>query len=143
MSPLCTAGRLVGNLQQVFSAVQCSQQTLMAETHVSYRVLHRDLKPQNLLLDRQNNSLKLADFGLARAFGIPVRAYTHEVCKLRCIDFSRLVASLWKCTHPHPELHVHTGCDTVVPCTRDSAGSQTLLDSSRCLVTWLHLCRDD
>ena len=42
-------------------------------------VLHRDLKPQNLLIDRQNNILKLADFGLARAFGIPVRAYTHEV----------------------------------------------------------------
>ena len=42
------------------------------------RVLHRDLKPQNLLIDRQNNALKLADFGLARAFGLPVRAYTHE-----------------------------------------------------------------
>jgi serine/threonine protein kinase len=41
-------------------------------------VLHRDLKPQNLLIDRQNNALKLADFGLARAFGLPVRAYTHE-----------------------------------------------------------------
>lgn len=26
--------------------------------------------------------LKLADFGLARAFGIPVRAYTHEVVTL-------------------------------------------------------------
>ena len=37
------------------------------------------MKPQNLLIDRQNNYLKLADFGLARAFGIPVRAYTHEV----------------------------------------------------------------
>jgi serine/threonine protein kinase len=43
------------------------------------RVLHRDLKPQNLLIDRAANQLKLADFGLARAFGIPVRAYTHEV----------------------------------------------------------------
>ncbi len=41
-------------------------------------MLHRDLKPQNLLIDRQNNALKLADFGLARAFGLPVRAYTHE-----------------------------------------------------------------
>ncbi|GBF90273.1 hypothetical protein Rsub_02379 [Raphidocelis subcapitata] len=42
------------------------------------RVLHRDLKPQNLLIERASNQLKLADFGLARAFGIPVRAYTHE-----------------------------------------------------------------
>eukprot|EP00882_Tetradesmus_deserticola_P018983 GHRQ01020422.1.p1 GENE.GHRQ01020422.1~~GHRQ01020422.1.p1 ORF type:complete len:196 (+),score=54.30 GHRQ01020422.1:883-1470(+) len=49
---------------------------------VSCSILHRDLKPQNLLIDRQHNQLKLADFGLARAFGIPVRAYTHEVVTL-------------------------------------------------------------
>jgi cyclin-dependent kinase 2 len=48
----------------------------------AHRVLHRDLKPQNLLIDKSTNKLKLADFGLARAFGIPVRAYTHEVVTL-------------------------------------------------------------
>jgi len=42
------------------------------------RVLHRDMKPQNLLID-QNGGIKIADFGLARAFGIPIRVYTHEV----------------------------------------------------------------
>jgi len=47
----------------------------------SRRVLHRDLKPQNLLINRRG-ALKLADFGLARAFGIPVRHYTHEVVTL-------------------------------------------------------------
>jgi serine/threonine protein kinase len=46
-----------------------------------HRVLHRDLKPQNLLINR-DGELKLADFGLARAFGISDRSYTHEVVTL-------------------------------------------------------------
>ena len=46
-----------------------------------HKVLHRDLKPQNLLINREG-LLKLADFGLARAFGIPVKNFTHEVVTL-------------------------------------------------------------
>lgn len=45
-------------------------------------MLHRDLKPQNLLINVEHGQLKLADFGLARAFGIPVRSLTHEVVTL-------------------------------------------------------------
>ena len=45
------------------------------------RVLHRDLKPQNLLINTQGQ-LKLADFGLARAFGIPVNTFSNEVVTL-------------------------------------------------------------
>ncbi|CAH8584332.1 unnamed protein product [Dicrocoelium dendriticum] len=46
------------------------------------RVIHRDLKPQNILVDIGRKIVKLADFGLARAFGIPVRVLTHEVVTL-------------------------------------------------------------
>ncbi|TGO09887.1 hypothetical protein BTUL_0151g00290 [Botrytis tulipae] len=45
------------------------------------RVLHRDLKPQNLLINMKGQ-LKLADFGLARAFGIPVNTFSNEVVTL-------------------------------------------------------------
>lgn len=44
----------------------------------SKRVLHRDLKPQNILISDQTE-LKIADFGLARLFSIPNRPYTKEV----------------------------------------------------------------
>ncbi|CAJ0752379.1 8757_t:CDS:10 [Entrophospora sp. SA101] len=47
----------------------------------SRRIFHRDLKPQNLLITADDN-LKIADFGLARAIGVPMRPYTHQVITL-------------------------------------------------------------
>ena len=68
-----------------------------------HRILHRDLKPQNLLVDNEghikvinysqfflsflyfinhNMLLQLADFGLARFFNFPIRPFTHEVVTL-------------------------------------------------------------
>lgn len=45
------------------------------------RVMHRDLTPQNLLID-QFGRIKVADFGLGCYFQVPMRTLTHEVVTL-------------------------------------------------------------
>lgn len=72
-------------------------QLLLAVSHChANRVFHRDIKPHNILMQRGAHNpsgmvegagerawtLKLADFGLARVFNLPLRPYTHEVVTL-------------------------------------------------------------
>ncbi|KAL7638142.1 UNVERIFIED_CONTAM: hypothetical protein RMT77_011767 [Armadillidium vulgare] len=45
--------------------------------HINW-ILHRDLKPNNLLVNSEG-VLKIGDFGLARFYGSPNRPYSHQV----------------------------------------------------------------
>ena len=46
------------------------------------RIVHRDLKPGNILVTKDGQNVKIADYGLARAFEMELVTYTHEVVTL-------------------------------------------------------------
>lgn len=104
----------------------------------SHRILHRDLKPQNLLIDKRNN-LKLADFGLARAFGIPMRTYTHEVL---IIYFFHFLLELRITTNRTFFSFFGTGGHAVVSRAGGATWLASLFDRYRHVVGRVHLCGD-
>jgi serine/threonine protein kinase len=48
----------------------------------SRKILHRDLKPHNILINEKTLQTKLADFGLSRVYTLPLRPYTREILTL-------------------------------------------------------------
>ncbi|KAG1670225.1 Cyclin-dependent kinase 10 [Nymphon striatum] len=93
-------GSLLDNMQSPFSEsqVKCIMLQLfngLQYLHQSF-IVHRDLKVSNLLLT-DKGCLKIADFGLARKYGLPLKPMTPQV------------VTLW---YRAPELLLHANTQT-------------------------------
>lgn len=83
LKALCLREKNSSNTFISLATVKCLLRQLLegVEYMHSKWIIHRDLKTSNLLLNR-SGILKIADFGLARKYGSPLRHYTKLVVTL-------------------------------------------------------------
>lgn len=63
--------------------VSLTHQMLRGLHHLhSRRIMHRDIKPKNLLVSPETAELKIADFGLSRPFSLPLGFFSPEIQSL-------------------------------------------------------------
>ena len=125
-------------------------QLLKGVAHMhKHGVMHRDLKPQNLLVDDSvpHPLLKVADLGLGRHFTIPIKAYTHEVrgagsaAAVAAQSGSARAAERAAAQQPSSRAPLPCACadcDAVVPRARGAAGRHALRARRGHLVHRLH-----
>lgn len=80
-SYLTSTGAICCALHQAREVKCLMLQLLKGVHHLHHQwILHRDLKTSNLLMSHRG-ILKIADFGLAREYGSPLKKYTKLVVR--------------------------------------------------------------